>query len=70
MGYWIAIMKYFTGKGFGEALLIFHNSRKKKKTSLKVNYIITQLHISGECKIRLNMKTYWWSLNALWYSCP
>ena len=53
MGYWIAIMKYFTGKGFGEALLIFHNSRKKKKTSLKVNYIITQLHISGECKIKI-----------------
>ena len=53
MGYWIAIMKYFTGKGFGEALLIFHNSRKKKKTSLKVNYIITQLHISGKCKIKI-----------------
>ena len=53
MGYWIAIMKYFTGKGFGEALLIFHNSRKKKKTSLKVNYIITRLHISGKCKIKI-----------------
>lgn len=43
----------FHRKGvFGEALLIFHNSRKKKK-NLKVNYIITQLHISGECKIKI-----------------
>ena len=44
----------FHRKGvFGEALLIFHNSRKKKKTSLKVNYIITRLHISGKCKIKI-----------------